>query len=478
MINFIGEIRNKLRPPLNQEGLNVKEPKPFQTIEPHKLSGGMRFCGNSTFLLDGHRPLLTPIELERFVAEFSPLVDQSHKNLLQADPSLVGLGRYDKYLSESEVFFWRLKQTIDEFKTKLKESKIIIFIANQDGLGDSIINARMALAVAANSSEKEVYFLTRNPSLFQTPEEIKNLHIVQKSFVQLIGNIKKQYPNDQLVVYDPTDLQLYQNLNLCQLASNYGFYLFPSNDFNLQVRKDLITVLGQYVTWTGIDKRFDRLFTDLPNIFTQQLFLQLFFDIKEFEMPSPLKVPESTQSLFDILIIYDATDGDRAKLLNPNMWSDVIEYITKTFPNLKIGIVKGLEHQDWQLISKKLIKNGVPVQPFVVNGDVQPSNGVWTVDCPRLDRLVEIMAGSEFVLTVDTGLMHVAGDLLRMTQNDNQRRIRLQNMLAIFGNDIIPASYWINQCGKSLVFPRIREASYDVIMNVICDMLAFSASPV
>ncbi len=351
-----------------------------------------------------------------------------------------------------------------EYREKMDSAHEIVVCGHHDGLGDTVHHIRYARAFAHTYPDKNIYFLTRNPEIFREEDLPQNLKLRKTSpSEELIADVNET--SSKTVLFNPS---LYQPIIRKQFGGKDSQFVFAETQTGKEGR-DLFSAWSYTVSKVDDEQNHDlrrfvqkskkkihEYFTYTAHqIIDQTTKLRYLFDLsipEDFDIV-PVRIEENIHpgSKSDVLIFCDAAEGNGTKLLEAQSWAELIfDLLDKNMDNLRIKIVRGRTHPDFpeeilRRIADMVKKNGKTDFPRLAKIIDTLRDNIVDADIPEIMQEID---GTRLVITLDTGLGHIANEQIRKR---NHLGLRSAQILSLVGlGPFNPLFYRLDQ-GKTLV---------------------------
>lgn len=412
------------------------------------------------------------------IADTSPVEWQQSLNNLQPDAMkeriVNGSPRHVEESKDGKIDFIADYKKWREYAQALAQAESIVVCGHHDGLGDSIHHIRYAIAMAQNFPEKTIYFLVRNPEIFDTTKLPRNLQLNAASPKDTFINNPEEQTSDKTVVFNPS---LYQNIVRKQFGGEASKFVFAETQKGVEGR-DLFS--AWHYTVAVEDGPLNKQLTQLRKDFRERKYyvqschqvvdqaskLQWLLGIQpqeNFEV-IPLIEPLREQQ-YDYFFIGDAAEGKGAKLLQPEQWAQLIASLyDKHKGEVRIALLQGRSNPDlWNQVFAALpdfVLSPAGKTDFTKLAKIiqQLQSQVLQTDLPGI---LSVAAGSQCVVTVDTGPGHMVNEYIRAQKSQQKPHPKL---ISVVGPQPFNPLYYRLDCGTTLVG---RESARDVSMSTV-----------
>lgn len=410
------------------------------------------------------------IDKKSFIRNLHEFVDPGEK--IAARERIVEISPLEQIfpMSESEVTALGITPEQEQNallqENRFQESTVVVIDCNIKGLGDSIIEARHAVATAERTPHKE--FLIRMP---QSVTDMKSLYLPNNA--RFVNNISENY-----LRRDDTFFLNFSSVSpkfVAQAINRWGL----SGRFKNRAQE--IEEDGRVSNWYNSalpypKNVYEALGFDVHD--SNYNLLDIYYAARAGELGVAIRKSDLEKSFLhfpqdrlrklpqniDILIAPDAKELDEnkrqsRKSLSVEKWAEVFRQLPQS---LEIGIVKGLSHPKY---TQKVLE----VAQF-------EGLNAFEVDTPTLNDFADAVLQSKKFVGGDSGTTHVASEIVLAARENG----RLVDIRELFTYDLIDiGEYAIRGLGRQgrilEIFKRNRTPIRDhklIPSKAIADFIA------
>jgi hypothetical protein len=392
--------------------------------------------------------------------------------------------RFGDKSADENIDFKRDYEKWVGFRKSIAQASEIVVCGHHDGLGDSIHHIRYALAFAENFPDKRITFLVRNPELFDLTKLPPNVEVRKTNSKEVYIDDPETQTTSEVVIFNPA---IFQPIIRSQFGGKDSKFVFAETQRQKEGREIFST---WHYAMVPIDDKPNQQLRDMQMSSKNNLYFtysahQLLDQASKLKYLLGMKVPENFDVVplaepegepgdnSDVIIVCDAAEGDKAKLVDPDTWAKVIvDLFNENGDEFRIKIVEGLSNPD-------LVESIIRALPDYVKKNNK-------IDFPRLEKLitsirenvirtsltglVQEFATTRLVLSTDTGPGHIINELIRKKRSEGKDSPKL---LSVFGLGPYNPLFFRLDCGASIIGnEKARDIKPDAIAKVAQKMLS------
>lgn len=392
--------------------------------------------------------------------------------------------RFREKSVEEGIDYKRDYQKWMELRKGIAQASEIIVCGHHDGLGDSIHHIRYAMAFAQNFPDKKIFFLVRNPELFDETKFPPNLEMRKTNAKEVYIDDPEAQTSSDVVIFNPA---IFQPIVREQFGGADSKFIFAETQKKREGRELFST--WQY-TMAAVDDKPNKQVRALMqgsgyNQYLTNTAHQLLDQASKMKYLLGMSVPEDFDIVplaepegepgdnSDVIIVCDAAEGDKAKLIDPDSWAKIIvDLFNENGDDLRIKIVEGISNPD-------LVERIVRCLPDHVtkNNKTDFARLEKTIAAIRKNVIKTTLKGlahefmtTRLVISLDTGPGHIINELIRMKRSEGKDSPKL---LSIFGLGPYNPLFFRLDCGSSIIgSDKAKDIKPDAIAQVAQRMLS------